>query len=193
MVDRPEVVLVRHGETEWSRTGRHTGNSDIPLTDRGREQARLLGNMLRGRHFARVLTSPLQRASETSRLAGSGEVAEECPDLREWDYGVYDGRTTADIRKEIPGWTVWSHPVPGGETADAVGRRADRVIDLMQAVDGDIALFAHGHILRVLAARWCGLDAVYGRLFALDTTTLSVLGHERETPVIRLWNQRCDA
>lgn len=193
MADRPEVILVRHGETEWSRTGRHTGTSDIPLTDKGREQARLLGQLLGKRAFARVLTSPLQRASETSRLAGLGELAEESPDLREWDYGVYDGRTTADIRKEIPGWTVWSHPVPGGETADAVGRRADRVIDLLQEADGDVALFAHGHILRVLAARWCGLDAVDGRLFALDTTTLSVLGHERETPVIRLWNQRCDA
>lgn len=193
MVDRPEVVLVRHGETEWSRTGRHTGNSDIPLTDKGREQARLLGHMLGEWRFARVLTSPLQRASETSRLAGFGEVAEKCPDLREWDYGAYDGRTTADIRKEIAGWTVWSHPVPGGETADAVGRRADHVIDLLRKADGDVALFAHGHILRVLAARWCGLGAVHGRLFALDTTTLSVLGHERETPVIRLWNQRCDA
>lgn len=193
MADRPEMVLVRHGETEWSRTGRHTGNSDIPLTDTGRKQARLLGNKLRGRNFARAFTSPLQRASETSRLAGLGELAEECPDLREWDYGVYDGRTTADIRKEIPGWTVWSHPVPSGETADAVGRRADRVIDLVRGVDGDVALFAHGHVLRILAARWCGLDADYGRLLALDTTTLSVLGHERETPVIRTWNQRCDA
>lgn len=193
MADRPEVVLVRHGETEWSRTGRHTGNSDVPLTDKGRQQARLLGHMLGERRFGRVLTSPLQRAAETSRLAGFGEVAEEWPDLREWDYGVYDGRTTADIRKEIAGWTVWSHPVPSGETADAVGRRADRVINLLHEADGDVALFAHGHILRVLAARWCGLDAVHGRLFALDTTTLSVLGYERETPVIRVWNQRCDA
>ena len=192
MADRPEVVLVRHGETEWSRTGRHTGNSDIPLTDRGREQARLLGNMLRGRRFVRVLTSPLQRASETTRLADLGEVAEECSDLREWDYGVYEGRTTADIRKEIAGWTVWSHPVRGGETADAVGRRTDRVIESIRDVDGDVALFAHGHILRVLAARWCGLDALHGRFLALDTTTLSILGHERETPVIRLWNQSCD-
>jgi broad specificity phosphatase PhoE len=163
------------------------------LTDRGRAQARLLGSMLLGRRFARVLTSPLQRASETTRLAGLGETAEEWPDLRESDYGIYEGRTTADIRKEIPGWSIWSRPVPGGETADAVGRRADRVIDSLREVDGDVALFAHGHILRVLAARWCGLDTVYGRLFALDTTTLSVLGYERETPVIRLWNQRCDA
>ncbi len=193
MADRPEVILVRHGETKWSRTGRHTGNSDVPLTDNGREQARLLGHMLGERRFARILTSPLQRAAETSRIAGFGEVAEECSELREWDYGVFEGRTTADIRKEVPGWTVWSHPVPGGETADAVGRRADLVIDLLQNADGDAALFAHGHILRVLAARWCGLDSVDGRLFALDTTTLSVLGHERETPVIRLWNQKCDA
>ncbi len=193
MADRSEVILIRHGETEWSRSGRHTGNSDVPLTDKGREQARLLGHMLGERRFARVLSSPLQRAVETSQLAGFAEVAEEWPDLREWDYGVYEGRTTADIRNGIAGWTVWSHPVPGGEAADAVGRRADRVIEVLHEADGDVALFAHGHILRVLAARWCGLDAVDGRLFALDTTTLSVLGHERETPVIRLWNQRCDA
>jgi broad specificity phosphatase PhoE len=185
-----ELVLVRHGETEWSRDGRHTGNTDIPLTDKGRDQARLLGVGLRGRRFATVLTSPRRRASETCSLAGLGDVARECSDLVEWDYGVYEGRTTADIREEVPGWTIWSHEVPGGETADAVGRRADNVIDMARATDGDVALFAHGHILRVLAARWCGLDATCGRLLALDTATLSVLGYEREIAVIRLWNQR---
>jgi broad specificity phosphatase PhoE len=187
-----EIVLVRHGETEWSRDGRHTGNTDIPLTDKGREQARLLGVVLRGKHFASVLTSPRRRASETCSLAGFGGVARECSDLVEWDYGAYEGRTTPDIRKEVPGWTIWTHDVPGGETAGAVGRRADRVIDLARAADGDVALFAHGHILRVLAARWCGLDAAGGRLLALDTATLSVLGYEREIPVIRRWNQRTD-
>jgi broad specificity phosphatase PhoE len=182
-------VIVRHGETEWSRAGRHTGNTDIALTDVGRDQARALGDLLRGRSFARVLTSPLQRASETCRLAGLGAAAEESPDLREWDYGAYEGRRTVDIRNEIAGWTIWSHGVPEGETAEEVGRRVDRVIDLVRAVDGDVALFAHGHLLRVLAARWCGLDPTSGRLFALDTATLSILGYERETAVIRLWNQ----
>jgi broad specificity phosphatase PhoE len=188
--DRPEALLVRHGETEWSRTGRHTGNTDVPLTDKGREQARRLGHFLRERQFATVLTSPLQRASETCRLAGWANAAEVCSDLREWDYGRYEGRTTADIRKEIHDWTVWSHGVSDGETADAVGRRADRVIERVRAVDGDVAVFAHGHILRALAARWCGLDPTYGRVLALDTSALSVLGYERETAVIRLWNRR---
>lgn len=188
MAEHPEVVLVRHGETEWSRDGRHTGRTDIPLTATGREQARLLGSRLRDRTFAAVFTSPLQRASETCRLAGLGDAAEQRSELREWDYGVYEGRTTPDIRTNVPDWTVWSHPVPEGETPHAVGRRADSMIDAVRAVDGDVALFAHGHFLRVLAARWCGLDARYGRLLALDTAALSILGYERETAVIRLWN-----
>jgi broad specificity phosphatase PhoE len=185
---RGEIVLVRHGETEWSRAGKHTGRTDIPLTGRGRDQARRLQSTLRDRRFALVLTSPLRRASETCSLAGFGDAAEESSDLREWDYGDFEGRTTADIRTEVDGWTIWTHEVPGGETAAAIARRADRVVDLVRMVDGDVALFAHGHILRVLAARWCGLDVRFGRLLALDTGTLSILGYERESPVIRLWN-----
>ena len=189
---RPEIVLVRHGETEWSRSGRHTGRTDVPLSERGRRQAEMLGRFLRGRRFARVLTSPLRRAAQTCRLAGYGQLAEVCDDLREWDYGAYEGRTTADIRAEVPGWTVWSHPVPGGETAEQVGARADRVIALARAADGDVALFGHGHALRVLAVRWCGLAPRDGRILALDPATVCVLGHEREAPVLRRWNQDCD-
>jgi probable phosphoglycerate mutase len=179
-------VVVRHGETEWSRSGQHTGRTDIPLTENGRREAELVGERLRGRRFALVLTSPLQRAAETARLAGvDAEVRDE---LREWDYGTYEGRTTIDIRQERPGWTLWRDGVPDGETADEVGRRVDRVVDEVRAVDGDVALFAHGHVLRVLAARWLGLSPDNGRLFALDPATISILGYERETPVIRLWN-----
>jgi broad specificity phosphatase PhoE len=183
-----EVVLVRHGETEWSRSGKHTGNTDIPLTDAGREAAKALGAPLRARTFALVLTSPLQRAAETCRVAGFGDVAEVRDDLKEWDYGEYEGRKTLDIRKERPGWSLWRDGVRGGERAAEVGSRVDRVIADIRSVDGDILIFAHGHLLRVLAARWVGLGPEEGRLFALDPATLSVLGYERETPVIRLWN-----
>jgi probable phosphoglycerate mutase len=147
--------------------------------------------MLGGRKFALVLASPMRRARETCRLAGYGDVAQVATDLREWDYGDYEGRTTVDIRKERPGWTLWSGGVPNGETAEQVGARAQRVIERVTAVDGDVALFAHGHILRVLGACWLGLQPVDGRLFALDTATLSFLGYERETRVIREWNRRC--
>jgi broad specificity phosphatase PhoE len=184
----PEVVLVRHGETEWSRSGKHTGRTDIPLTELGREQAVAVGTALRERRFALVLTSPLQRAAETCRLAGYGEVAEPRDELMEWDYGAYEGRKTVDIRENHPGWTLWQDGVPGGETAGEVGARADRVIAELRASTGDAAVFAHGHVLRVLAARWIGLDPTAGRLFALDPATLSVLGYERETPVVRSWN-----
>jgi probable phosphoglycerate mutase len=187
----PEVVLVRHGETEWSRSGQHTGRTDIPLTERGRREARAAGVALRGREFALVLTSPLQRAAETCRLAGFGEVAVTRDELQEWDYGAYEGRKTNDIRLERPGWTLWSDGVPGGETASQVGARADRVIAELRALSGDAALFAHGHVLRVLAARWLGLEPSAGRLFALDPATISILGYERETPVIRGWNESC--
>lgn len=181
-------MLVRHGETEWSRTGRHTGLTDVPLTDAGREQAGALGERLAGRVFVKVLVSPLGRAAETCRLAGLEGPVETTTDLIEWDYGEYEGRTTADIRTEAPGWTVWGGAIPGGETADEVGTRVDRVIAALADVDGEAALVAHGHVLRVLAARWLGLEAVAGRLLALDTATLSVLGWERETRVIRTWN-----
>jgi broad specificity phosphatase PhoE len=185
----PEVVLVRHGETEWTLSGQHTGRTDIPLTDRGREEARALAGALKERRFALVLTSPLARATETCRLAGLGEQADRREDVMEWDYGAYEGRTTLEIRGEHPGWTLWNDGVPDGETATQVGARVDRVIAELRAVAGDAAVFAHGHVLRVLAARWLGLEAVAGRLFALDPATISILGYERETPVIRGWNR----
>jgi broad specificity phosphatase PhoE len=184
----PEIVLVRHGETEWSRAGKHTGRTDVPLTEEGRAQASALGAALGGWRFALVLTSPLSRAVETCRLAGLGEVAQERDELREWDYGAYEGRTTAEIREERPGWTLWRDGVPDGETAAEVGARADRVIAELRAAEGDGVVFAHGHLLRVLAARWLGLEPADGRYFALDTATIGVLGYEREAAVIRLWN-----
>jgi probable phosphoglycerate mutase len=152
----------------------------------------MLGDLLRGRHFARVLTSPLGRAVETCRLAGYGDRAEVCPDLREWDYGAYEGLTTTQIRADIPGWTVWTHPVKDGETAEEVGVRVDRVIAMARAAGGDVALFGHGHALRILAARWCGLDPRTGRVLALDPATVSVLGYEHANPVIRRWNEQCE-
>ena len=186
---RPSIVLVRHGETEWSRSGQHTGRTDIPLTEEGERDSTALGAALRDRRFVLVLTSPLSRAAETARLAGFGDVAQVRDDLREWDYGEYEGRKTVDIRKERPGWTVWTGGVPGGETAAEVGARADRVIEELRSADGDCLIFGHGHGLRVLAARWLGLEPEDGRLFALDPATISVLGYERETPVVRLWNE----
>jgi probable phosphoglycerate mutase len=184
----PVVVLVRHGETEWSRAGKHTGWTDVALTERGRTQAEALGVALSGRRFELVLTSPLSRARETCRLAGLGDGAVVSEDLREWDYGAYEGRTTIEIRTERPGWSLWRDGAPGGESAAEVGARADRVVGRLREVEGDAAVFAHGHVLRVLAARWLGLEPVDGRLLALDTGTLSALGHERETSVVRLWN-----
>jgi broad specificity phosphatase PhoE len=184
-----EVVLVRHGETEWSRAGRHTGRTDVPLTEQGRRQAEAVGAALRDRDFALVLTSPLGRALETCRLAGFGERAQSRNELMEWDYGAYEGRTTAEVREERPGWTLWRDGVPGGETIEQVGERVDRVLDEIRALDGEALLFAHGHVLRVLTARWLELEPDAGRLFALDPATLSMLGYERETPVIQLWNE----
>jgi probable phosphoglycerate mutase len=187
---RPEVVLVRHGETEWTLSGQHTGKTDIPLTERGREAARAVGADLDGRRFAVVLTSPLSRAAETCRLAGLCERAVERNDLMEWDYGAYEGQTTVEIRKSRPGWSLWEDGAPEGETGAEVGARVDRVIAELRSADGDAAVFAHGHVLRVLAARWLGLEPAAGRLFVLEPATISVLGYERETPVIRLWNSR---
>jgi len=184
-----EVVLVRHGETEWSRSGRHTGRTDVPLTEAGRDQARATGSRLAGRSFERVLTSPLQRAAETCRLAGLGGHAETVDDLREWDYGEYEGFTTPEIREDSEGWTVWSGPVPGGETPADVGARADRVLGSLEGLEGDAALVAHGHMLRVLGARWLGLPPEGGRLLALSTAALCVLGWERETRVLTSWNE----
>ena len=185
---RGELVLARHGETEWSRTGRHTGRTDVPLTEVGRRQASLLAVSLAGRHFERVLSSPLSRALETCRLAGFGDAAETRDELLEWDYGKYDGLTTLEIRSERPGWSLWRDGCPGGETATDVGERADRLLEELREIPGDVALFAHGHVLRVLAARWIGLPAAAGALLALATATVSTLGWERETAVVRLWN-----
>jgi probable phosphoglycerate mutase len=182
------VVLVRHGQTAWSLSEQHTGRTDIPLTDVGRRQATELGARLGGWRFARVLTSPLTRALETCRLAGFGDAAEIDDDLAEWDYGDYDGRRTLDIRDERPGWDVWVDGVIGGETVEEVGRRAQRVIDEVRDAEGDVALFAHGHLLRVLAAQWIGLPPDAGRLLALSTASVSVLGWERETAVVERWN-----
>jgi broad specificity phosphatase PhoE len=183
-----EIALVRHGETEWSRDRKHTGRTDIPLTETGRREAEMLRDALAGRGFVRVLSSPLSRALETCRLAGLGDQAELTDDLREWDYGEYEGITTAEIREGRPDWYLWRDGCPGGETAADVGRRSDRVIASLSGVEGDVALFAHGHVLRVLTARWLGLGPEAGALFKLDTGTLSALGYERETRVITRWN-----
>jgi broad specificity phosphatase PhoE len=188
MTDRPQIWLVRHGETEWSLSGQHTGRTDVPLTPAGRRQAEALGRHLTGRSFALVLTSPLGRARETCRLAGYGSIAEVMDDLREWDYGIYEGRTTAAIRAVEPGWSIWTSPVPEGESVDQVGARSRRVIDRALTAGGDVALFGHGHLLRILSACWIGRPPSDGRLFALATASLSVLGWERETRVIQLWN-----
>jgi broad specificity phosphatase PhoE len=184
---RPELVLVRHGETEWSRTGKHTGKTDVPLTDAGRRQAESLRASL-DRPFARVLTSPLSRALDTCRLAGLGDNAERRDELVEWDYGDYEGLTTPEIREERPDWNLWRDGCPGGEQPHQVAARVDRVIAELQGLDGDAALFAHGHVLRVLGARWIRLGPASGAVLALTTGTMSVLGWERETPVVWSWN-----
>lgn len=185
----PQVWLVRHGETAWSAAGRHTGRSDVPLTEAGREAARRLGSLLSGCEFARVLTSPLGRAAQTCELAGYGERADVVDDLREWDYGDYDGVTTAQIREHRPEWTVWRDGCPGGESVEQVGARADRVVATIRSSEGDVLVFAHGHLLRVLAARWIGQPPQAGAWFGLDTAGVSILGWEREQPVLRRWNQ----
>ena len=182
------ILLARHGETEWSRDGRHTGTTDIPLTDTGREQARALAARFTGGSYGLVLTSPLSRAAETCRLAGLGDVAEEEPALAEWDYGDYEGITTEQIHEDRPDWSIWQDGCPGGESPAEVGARVDRVIARLRAADGPAVAFAHGHILRVLAARWVGLPAGGGAHLALSTATLSGLGWERERGVITLWN-----
>ena len=183
-----EIVLARHGETEWSRDGRHTGRTDVPLTEEGHRQALLLRDALAEWTFVEVLSSPMARALETCRLAGLADAAATTDDLLEWDYGDYEGITTAEIRKTRPDWYLWRDGCPNGEDAAAVGERADRVIAEIEDADGPVALFAHGHLLRVLAARWLGLGPEAGALLALGTATLSVLGYERETRVVRRWN-----
>jgi broad specificity phosphatase PhoE len=184
-----DAVLVRHGQTEWSLDGRHTGTTDIPLTEQGRREAEAAGARLAGRRFALVLSSPLSRALDTCRLAGLGDAVQVREDLREWDYGDYEGLTSVQIREERPDWYLFRDGCPDGETAGQVGERVDRVIAEVRAVDGDAALFGHGHCLRVLAARWLGFAAEDGGRLALSTATVGVLGYEHERPALWLWNE----
>lgn len=186
-----EVWLLRHGETPWSRDGRHTGRTDVRLSPRGARQATALGQRIAGMSFATVWTSPLARAFDTCAIAGFGDVAEVLPDLQEWDYGAYEGRTTADVRLERPGWTIWEDGAPGGERPEDVAERAERVIARVRAVSGDVALFAHGHLLRVLAVRWLGWPVCAAGALALDTASVCVLAIDRGQPVLRHWNEVC--
>ena len=184
------VYLARHGETAWSLSGQYTGRTNLPLTERGERDARALGQRLRGLDFAKVYASPLQRTVRTCELAGFGAVAEIDADLIEWDYGQYEGRHSAEIHTERPGWLLFRDGCPGGESPDQVGARANRVIDRVRALEGDVLLFSSGHFLRVLASRWLGLEATAGRYLLLSTASLSALGYEHKLTdrVIRLWN-----
>jgi len=183
-----QVFLVRHGETEWSLNGRHTGITDIPLTDHGRQVAKLLRPILAKESFSLALTSPLQRARETCRLAGFEDVVHIEPDLKEWNYGRYEGLTPAEIHATAPGWLLFRDGAPDGEQPDEIGARVDRVIEKARAVTGDVIVFAHGHVLRVLAARWVGLPSSEGQHFLLDTATMNILSYYRGIPAIKRWN-----
>jgi broad specificity phosphatase PhoE len=197
VVGPDRIWLVRHGETEWARDGRHTGRTDVPLTAEGRNQAAALGSRLAaftsspdGRPFSLVLTSPRSRASETAGLAGFTD-AQVDPDLAEWDYGALEGLTTPQIQHGLPDWAIWTGPWPDGESIDQVGARADRVLVRARRSTGDVLMFSHGHFLRVLAARWLDLAPGFGRLFSLSTGTISILGWERGNTVIETWNEAC--
>jgi broad specificity phosphatase PhoE len=187
----PVIYLARHGETAWSLSGQHTGRTDLPLTERGERNARSLGERLRGLQFAKVYTSPLQRAVRTCELAGFGAAAEIDSDLVEWDYGQYEGHRTAEIHAERPDWQLFRDGCPGGESPDQIGARADRIVGRLGAIKGDVLVFSSGHFLRVFAARWLGLDAAGGRYLLLSTASLSALGYEHNLtePAIRLWNE----
>jgi len=191
-MDQPRLWIVRHGETTWARLGRHTSRTDVPLTRTGRDDARLLGEALARERFTLVLSSPRKRALDTARLAGFGDRVEVSDDLVEWDYGADEGRTTAHIRAERPGWTIWADGPKDGEAAGHVGARVDRVIARARALEGDTLAFAHGHVLRALTARWLALPVRDGRLFELATATISILGWEREQPTIERWNDPTD-
>ena len=184
----PAILLIRHGETEWSRSGQHTGRTDIPLTSAGVERAEALGRRLAGRDFALVLTSPMIRARETQTLVGVGERVEVTDDLRELDYGEYEGLTTAHVREARPGWDLWRDGAPGGESLEDAGARADRVIERALAAEDDTLLFAHGHFLRIVGARWIGMGPEGGGHLVVETATLGALGFERERRVLRRWN-----
>jgi probable phosphoglycerate mutase len=183
-----QVYLIRHGETEWSLSGQHTGVTDIPLTENGRKVAKLLAPVLARETFALVLTSPLQRARDTCELAGLGDRAQIDPDLVEWNYGDYEGLTPKQIHAKAPGWMLFRDGCPGGESPEQVGARVDRVIASVRAVKGHVALFGHGHIFRVFAARWIGLPAAAGCHFLLDTATLNILSYYRNMPAVKRWN-----
>jgi broad specificity phosphatase PhoE len=187
----PIVYLARHGETAWSLSGQHTGRTDLPLTERGERNARALADRLRGLAFAKVFTSPLRRAVRTCELAGFGATAEIDPDLVEWDYGQYEGRRTGEIHLDRPDWQLFRDGCPGGETPDQIAARADRVVEGVRAITGDVLIFSHGHFLRVLAARWLDREAAAGQNFLLSTASLSALGYEHKlsAPAIRLWNE----
>jgi len=187
-----EIWLIRHGETEWSLSGQHTGRTDVPLTEHGREQARSLAPLLARQSFDVVLTSPMSRAIDTCREAGLGAGSRVEPDLGEWNYGVYEGRTTAEIRASVPGWTVWNSPVPEGESIEQIQGRANALIERLLGMRGRVALFSHGHFLRVLGGCWMNGLALTGSHLLLDTATVSVLGFERETRALRRWNSRGD-
>ena len=186
-----QIYLIRHGETEWSLTGRHTGRTDVPLTANGERHAAQFREVLQDLKFTQVLTSPLQRARRTCELAGFGAMARMEPDLQEWDYGDYEGRTSVDIRAQQPGWNLFEDGSPGGESVGQISQRADRILAVLRSMDGPTLLFSHGHFLRALAVRWIGLPVLEGRHFALATASLSILGFEHrddETPAISLWN-----
>jgi probable phosphoglycerate mutase len=183
-----EVFLIRHGETQWSLSGQHTGVTDIPLTENGRRAAKELEPLLSGKSFSLVLASPLQRARQTCELAGLGDRVKVDPDLTEWNYGEYEGLTPEQIHRRAPGWMIFAEGCPGGESPDEVGARVDRLIGKVRAVAGRVALFGHGHVFRVFAARWIGLPATDGGHFLLDTSTLNVLGYYRGIPAVKIWN-----
>ena len=188
MADSKEIWLIRHGETEWSAKGAHTSRTDLPLLPSGIKQAKELGAKLEGHRFSLVLVSPMLRARETCRLAGYGDVAQPTEDLKEWDYGAYEGRSTAEIRKERPDWSLWRDGVIDGESVDHVGERVGRIIQRCLDAQGNVALFAHGHVLRILTAAWLGLPPNHGQFFALGTGTICVLGFEHDYRVIKRWN-----
>lgn len=188
----PQLLVIRHGQTEWSVAGRHTGRTDVPLTDQGREEARDAARTLDGWHLTRAFTSPLGRARETARIVDCPVPVTVDDDLMEWDYGEWEGVTTDAARERVPGWSVWTHPMTGGESLAELGARADRFLDRVcsEVPHGNVAVFSHGHLLAVLIARWCGLDPVEGRRFYLATATVSLLGWHREDRVIRALNHR---